>query len=221
MIYLQDVVNWEVGQEVVITTSAYFDEFDPQNERLTIRAISADGKRVQFTAPIQFWHYGGQEYQSEVGLLSRRIVFQGASDSDAASFGGHVLVMGDGRFSGLQLIRMGQQNTLARYPLHFHLGGSRPNAYVKDCSFFRSYYRCVSIHQTNDTEVLRNVAFDVYGFCYYLEEGVEENNTISHNLAAYVHTIYDMMRNRLGGQSGDTDYENSTQYADTDGANHR
>jgi hypothetical protein len=214
MIYLQDAVNWEVGQEVVITTTTLWDEYDNQNEQLTIKAVSADGLRVQFTTPIRFWHYGGQEYQAEVGLLSRRIVFEGSATSDSDLFGGHVLVMGDGRFSGLQLYRMGQQNMLARYPLHFHLAGSRPNAYVKDCSFLKSYYRCVSIHQTNDTKVLRNVAFDVSGFCYYLEEGVEENNEISHNLAAYVHTIYAMMRNRLGGQSGDTDYANDTQYGE-------
>jgi hypothetical protein len=38
--------------------------------------------------------------------------------------------------------------------------------------------------------VLRNVAFDVTGHCYYLEEGVEENNTIAYNLASYVHVIF-------------------------------
>ena len=33
------------------------------------------------------------------------------------------------------------------------------------------------------------MAFDVIGFCYYLEDGVEEHNVIEHNLAALVHFI--------------------------------
>lgn len=37
--------------------------------------------------------------------------------------------------------------------------------------------------------VTENVAYDVTGFCYYLEDGVEEFNEISYNLAAHVHFI--------------------------------
>lgn len=32
-------------------------------------------------------------------------------------------------------------------------------------------------------------AYDVTGYCYYLEDGVEEDNTISFNLAAFIHMI--------------------------------
>jgi hypothetical protein len=195
-VYMQDQVNWEPGQEVVITTTSFYDDVDPQNEVKTIKAVSNFGKRIQFTEPLKFWHYAGSEYQAEIGLLTRRIVFQGAyNDSETSKFGGHVMVMGEGRFSGLQLVRMGQQNMLGRYPLHFHLGGSKPSNFIKDCSFYRSFYRCVSIHQTNDTLLTRNVAYDVSGFCYYLEDGVEENNELSYNLAACIRTIYSPMTN--------------------------
>lgn len=34
-----------------------------------------------------------------------------------------------------------------------------------------------------------NVAFDIIGSCYYLEDGLEEFNTIEQNLAAFVHVI--------------------------------
>jgi hypothetical protein len=37
--------------------------------------------------------------------------------------------------------------------------------------------------------VTENVAFNIIGSCYYLEDGIEENNTLSFNLAAYVHFI--------------------------------
>jgi hypothetical protein len=33
------------------------------------------------------------------------------------------------------------------------------------------------------------VGYDITGFCYYLEDGVEENNTISYNLAAHIRNI--------------------------------
>jgi hypothetical protein len=41
----------------------------------------------------------------------------------------------------------------------------------------------------NNSTTSENVAFDVIGYCYYLEDGVEENNTISFNLAAHIHTL--------------------------------
>jgi hypothetical protein len=34
-----------------------------------------------------------------------------------------------------------------------------------------------------------DVAYDITGNCYYLEDGVEENNIFEHNLGAYIHTM--------------------------------
>lgn len=53
----------------------------------------------------------------------------------------------------------------------------------------RSYFRCYVVHGTNNTVVQRNTAFDNWGHCYYLEDGVEELNTIQHNLAALVRVM--------------------------------
>ncbi|KAN0024762.1 hypothetical protein ACTFIV_009171 [Dictyostelium citrinum] len=189
VIYIMDNVNWEVGQQVLITTSIFQDDLDNQNEVLTIAAIQ--GKQIEFTEPIKFYHYGGQEYQAEVALLSRRIVFRGDGDSEADknSFGAHILVVGEGQFAGIQLIRMGQTNLKARYPIHYHLAGTVKNSFISDCSVTNSYYRCYTIHGTNNVTLTNNVAFDVRGHCYYLEDGVEMDNTLSFNLAAYIHVI--------------------------------
>lgn len=78
---------------------------------------------------------------------------------------------------------------LGRYPMHFHLLGDCPTCYVKDSSFHKSFYRCISVHGTNNSVVAENVAYDVKGYCYYLEDGVEENNSIEFNLAAHIHNI--------------------------------
>jgi hypothetical protein len=97
---------------------------------------------------------------------------------------------GKGFIQGVELYRMGQTNILGRYPIHFHLlGDSCPTCFFRDSSVHRSYYRCISVHGTNNMTVSENVAYDVIGFCYYLEDGVEQYNTISHNLVAHVHTL--------------------------------
>lgn len=49
------------------------------------------------------------------------------------------------------------------YPVHYHMTGDNINSFVKDCAFYRSFYRCVTIHQTNKVTVSENVAFDITG----------------------------------------------------------
>jgi hypothetical protein len=51
--------------------------------------------------------------------------------------------------------------------------------------------------------VTENVAYDVTGYCYYLEDGVEENNTLSFNLAAHIHAIGPKPPNGMGSQEID------------------
>jgi len=176
------------------------------------------GSAVVIDPPLQYRHSGISNYQAEVGLLSRMIVIEGdASDSeptdpdpltctgdwrfgdnqspcpdkDLTGFGAHVIVHegGVGQVEGIELRRVGQTNFLGRYPIHFHELGDCPSCYFKDSSVHRSYYRCISIHGTNDMLVTENVAYDVTGYCYYMEDGVEVRNTISYNLAAHIHPI--------------------------------
>lgn len=186
-ITLQHEVNWEAGQRVLLVTSFFRDDYADMNEVLTIAAIS--GKVVQFTQPIRWYHHASAEYQSEVALLSRRIVFQGDASSATSACGGHVMIMGEGRVQGVRLYRMGQNNTLARYPLHFHLMGHASTSFFRDNAVEESFFRCYTIHATHDTLVTRNVAYRAKGHCFYMEDGVEENNTISFNLAASIDVI--------------------------------
>ena len=183
-IQVTDDINWEVGQQVVVVTSIWREHEDNQNEVRTIAAI--EGRKIQFTEPLQFFHYAGPEYQVEVALLSRRILIQGDEASEDSRVGGHVMSHGaQARLSGVQGYRMGQTNVLARYPFHFHLMGSSPESFIQDCSVYHSFFRCFTIHGTNDTRVSRNTAYDVLGHCYYLEDGVEEGNLFEYNFAAH------------------------------------
>jgi G8 domain len=116
---------------------------------------------------------------------------QTCTNKELTGYGGHVQVRmaGVGYVEGVELYRMGQTNVLGRYPMHFHMLEACPTCYFRDSSVHRSYYRCISIHGTHNATISENVAYDVIGFCYYLEDGVEQYNTLSYNLAAHVHTM--------------------------------
>ncbi len=56
-ITLQQSVNWRPGQLVAIPTSLWKDECRNQNEVREIANISANGRSITFTTPLQFMHY--------------------------------------------------------------------------------------------------------------------------------------------------------------------
>lgn len=87
ILMLQDAVNWQVGQDIVLVTTAMKDSREwHQNEVLTIKemyATSATGAAIRVSPSIQYRHIATGNYQAEVGLLSRTIKIQGAeSDSE-------------------------------------------------------------------------------------------------------------------------------------------
>ena len=107
-------------------------------------------------------------------------------------YGGHIMVMQNGiaRLSSVELRRMGQTNMLGRYPFHLHrLGARGKHSFIEDSAIWRSFYRGVSVHATSGARLSRNVAYDVIGHCYYLEDGSEEGNTFEYNLGAHVHFL--------------------------------
>ncbi|KAL7550843.1 hypothetical protein ACHAWF_014042 [Thalassiosira exigua] len=178
-----------------------------------------DYAKVALTQPLEHYHHAGtREYQCEVGLLSRNVVVQGNGRSDPTDdsplecdadtsgwktmpcpdtfltgFGGHTIVVGEaeGRIRGTEFRKMGMTNVLGRYPVHFHhqAPDSGMVSEVSDCSVHNSYFRAITVHNSHYVHVQRNVAFDISGHAYYLESGVEENNHLEYNLAAFVHPI--------------------------------
>ena len=205
-VYLQERVNWLPGQEVVVLTTVW-DDTDvgtaAQNEVRTVKAVANDGAGsvVQLDAELAHLHYGGSEYQGEVALLSRNVVFEGEPDSDG--YGGHTVVAGKrGRFAGVGTRYMGQTNRIAKYPFHLHLLQGGSGSYFSDNCVRDSYFRCFTVHGTHDAVINENVAFNASGSCFYLEDGVEENNTYSYNIAAHVKPIGKAAAGN--GQAGET-----------------
>lgn len=185
-ITLERAVDWRPGDRIVVAST----DFDPtQAEERGITAVAGQG--VTLDKPLAFTHWGeDQTYgaaslneRAEVGLLSRNVVVRGDDASVNDGIGGHVMVMGGtARIEGVELAHMGQKHRLARYPIHFHLLGDAPGAYVRNSSIHHSFNRCLTIHGTNQVVVQDNVAYDTLGHCYFLEDGGETGNRIEGNL---------------------------------------
>ena len=79
---------------------------------------------IRLDRPLDFKHYGGQEYQCEVALLWRSILLRGDVTGYNDRYGGHTMAIGSKavyRAVGVRAERMGQLNIMARYPFHMHM----------------------------------------------------------------------------------------------------
>jgi cell migration-inducing and hyaluronan-binding protein len=178
-----DASGWRKGDEIVLAST----DFDPrQAERRHVTAVS--GNVLTLDKPLEYMHFGaitfGVDQRGEVGLLTRNIRIQASDDAESSYFGGHIMAMAGSRVqvSGVELSRMGQHLTLARYPMHWHLIGEGQGQYIRNSAIHDTYSRCVTVHGTNNLKVENNVTFNTVGHCFFLEDGIETGNQFVHNL---------------------------------------
>lgn len=144
---LLNAAGWRAGDRIVVASTDY----DPlQAEERTITAVSAN--TVTLDEPLDYTHWGSLQTvaggtineRAEVALLSRNVVIAGEEATSGDGFGGQIMVMegGQARIDGAELTRMGQKNTLRRYPLHFHMLGAAGDP---------SYLKNTSIHERRST----------------------------------------------------------------------
>ena len=186
-IQVLDAKGWKVGDEIVLAST----DFDPrQAERRTISAIS--GNRITLDKKLDYMHFGKITFdvdeRGEVAMLTRNIKIQASADAGQSFFGGHIMAMGSSKMfvEGVELNRMGQNLTLARYPIHWHLVGDAKGQYIKNASIHDTYNRCVTVHGTNFLRVENNVTYNTVGHCFFLEDGAEHGNQFVRNLAIQV-----------------------------------
>src|SRR5678816_443168 len=179
-----NAAGWRAGEEIVLAST----DFDPrQAERRTISAIR--GNTITLDKKLDYMHFGKITFdvdeRGEVGLLTRNIRLQASDDAEQSFFGGHVMAMAASKMfvEGVEFNRMGQNLTLARYPIHWHLIGDAQGQYIKNAAIHDTYNRCVTVHGTHDLRVENNVTFNTVGHCFFLEDGVEHGNEFVHNLA--------------------------------------
>jgi len=205
-IQVLNAAGWRVGDEIVLASTDY----DPrQAERRTISAIS--GNNITLDQKLNYMHFGKITFEvderGEVGLLTRNIKIQASADAEQSFFGGHIMAMPSSKVyvSGVELNRMGQNLTLARYPMHWHLVGEGKGQYIRNASIHDTYNRCVTVHGTNDLQVENNVTYNTVGHCFFLEDGIEHGNQFVHNLAIQTkcHTSKPCVPTNLGA-AGET-----------------
>lgn len=179
-----NAAGWRRGDEIVLAST----DFDPrQAERRKITAIN--GNSLTLDRPLDYMHFGqityGVDERGEVGLLTRNIRIQASEDADSNYFGGHIMAMAGSKMqvSGIELSRMGQHLTLARYPIHWHINGDGAGQYIKNASIHDTYSRCVTVHGTDNLLVQNNVTFNTVGHCFFVEDGIEKGNQFIRNLA--------------------------------------
>jgi cell migration-inducing and hyaluronan-binding protein len=206
-----NAAGWRAGDAIVLAST----DFDPrQAERRTITAI--DGNRLTLDKPLEYMHFGeitfGVDERGEVGLLTRNIRIQASQDADQTWFGGHIMAMVGSRMqvSGVELSRMGQHLTLARYPIHWHLGGDGNGQYVRNSAIHDTYSRCVTVHGTDNLLIQNNVTYNTVGHCFFMEDGIETGNEFIRNLAIQTkcHPTLECVPTNLAANG-----ERTTQYA--------
>ncbi|GAA0277569.1 hypothetical protein GCM10009127_17970 [Alteraurantiacibacter aestuarii] len=179
-----DASEWRAGDEIVLAST----DFNPrQAERRTITRVS--GNTISFAEPLEYMHFGeitfGVDERGEVAMLTRNIKVQASEDAAESYFGGHIMAMAGSKayVEGVELNRMGQHLTLARYPLHFHVLGEGAGQYIRNASIHDTFNRCVTVHGTNNLRVENNVTFNTVGHCFFMEDGIETGNEFIRNLA--------------------------------------
>ncbi|HEY6342967.1 MAG TPA: G8 domain-containing protein [Bryobacteraceae bacterium] len=179
-----NAAGWRAGDVIVLAST----DFDPrQAERRTISAIR--GNTITLDKKLDYMHFGKITFdvdeRGEVGLLTRNIKLQASADAEQSFFGGHVMAMAGSKMfvESVEFNRMGQNLTLARYPIHWHLIGDAKGQYIRNAAIHDTYNRCVTVHGTNYLQVENNVTYNTVGHCFFMEDGIEHGNQFIHNLA--------------------------------------
>jgi cell migration-inducing and hyaluronan-binding protein len=205
-----DASGWRVGDEIVLAST----DFDPrQAETRHISAINSN--TLALDQPLDYMHFGEITFdvdeRGEVGLLTRNIKVQGSADAEDTYFGGHIMAM-DGStmtVAGIELTRMGQHLTLARYPIHWHLNGDVRGQYIKNSAIHDTYSRCVTVHGTDNLLVENNVTYNTVGHCFFMEDGIEKGNRLVRNLGIQTkcHPTLPCVPTRLAAAGEDPTYD--------------
>ena len=185
------VVDWHVGDEVIVTASergAAFGSYragsrranEAQTETRHIAAI--EGATLTLDEPLEFTHFGSGEFHSEVANLSRNVIIESA---DPEGVRGHTVFhrFSRGGISYARFAHLGKEGVLGRYAIHYHLvGDTMRGSSVQGAAIVDSHNRWITVHGTQHLVVRDCVGFQSVGHGYFLEDGTEVYNLLDHNL---------------------------------------
>lgn len=206
-----NVTSWPVGGTIAIA-STDFDYKQAETRIITAVYGGWGGTTIVLDQPLSYMHWGNPLYtgipgvymdeSAEVSLLTRSIVIQGHPNPIDPLIGGHFIVVQTPikqSIIGIELVNMGQQGNLGRYPMHLHLCQSLAGMSIQKISVHDSNQRCIVVHGTWDVTIDNNVAYKAKGHCIIVEDGIEKNNTFSNNLAFYTEPVQRLIPSSQGG----------------------
>ncbi|XP_060949378.1 PKHD1 like 1, tandem duplicate 1 [Limanda limanda] len=181
-------VDWQVGDEVLISTSSYSAW---ETEKRHIGAVSADGLTLTLNSSLTHTHIGETHSVSgtsrsytlaaDVGLLTRniKIVGQEYPDMMKDSFGARLLVgtyswagidyKGKAQIRNVEFHRSGQEGwidfTDPRYSVSFlNLGKVTGNeSYIQGCAFHDGFSPAIGVFGTEEMNVDENIIHHTVG----------------------------------------------------------
>ncbi|XP_077023612.1 fibrocystin-L [Tamandua tetradactyla] len=204
---LMDAVDWQEGEEIVITTTSY--DFHQTETRSIIKILH--GRKIlilndtlSYTHLAERYHVPstGQRYTlaADVGLLSRNIKIVGEDYPGwfKESFGAQVLVSsftenmmtfkGNARISNVEFYHSGQEGYRdspdPRYAVTFHNLGQiqeRDSSYIRGCAFHDGFSPAIGVLGTDGLDIDDNIIHFTVG------EGIiiwGDDNRVRGNLVA-------------------------------------
>ncbi|XP_064411445.1 cell surface hyaluronidase [Latimeria chalumnae] len=200
---VDDAQNWMPGDRIVMASTDY--SMYQAEEFSLLPCPECNKRQVKIKENPQFLHIGeimnGIDMRAEVGVLTRNIIIKGEvedscySDNwcqffDYDTFGGHIKILTNFtsvHLSNIEIVNMGQQK-VGSYPVHFHLcgdvdqiGGYESPTYVEGLAIHHCFSRCVTLHTTNGLLIKNTIGYDTLGHCFFMEDGIEQRNTLYHN----------------------------------------
>ncbi|KAK7105773.1 hypothetical protein V1264_017108 [Littorina saxatilis] len=132
----------------------------------------------------------------DTGEFATQTCFQGRFGAETGSdqFGAHIIAHAPTpdtqaaviRLSYIEIFHAGQAFRLGRYPVHLHLNGDMSGSYVRGLGIHNSFNRAVNVHGTHNALVEHVVLYNIMGGAFFLEDGIETNNTFQYNLGVFV-----------------------------------
>ncbi|MBW1780782.1 MAG: G8 domain-containing protein [Deltaproteobacteria bacterium] len=223
ILILDRSVDWQVGDQIVVTATDYLPD---HSEVHTIKSIQAQGEETSITLQKALrYPHNGEKYdltphkipdslqlnrtdvdtRAAVALLSRniRIISEGSAYNTAlpadSYFGGHTIArqgFQSFQMQGVEFYQLGQGGRMAHSPVNFHLTRQTPpDTFVKDCSVWDSMTRWVELRGTQGVLLERNVGYRSIGHGYFLAEGSETHNRFLANIGIYARPALDYRDN--------------------------
>jgi len=177
--------QWSVGSEILITS--HTSQWDDHSTRRISSMENHDeegyvkvGLDNAIDRPLTLGSH--PIYPTEVALLSRNIVFDGAN-------GAHMTILKTPNqkqlIQGAEFLGFGDESVHNSYPIHFDSSENSRDSIVSKNTIRESNQRCVVIDGTNNVLVEDNVAFGNKGHCFVVGTGKEVGNVFKSNLAAF------------------------------------